>query len=285
MLHVSDFLPVEALTPPQATDGPTRHFPVMFLSDLHLGSRACRDKALLSFLQSHTADTIYLVGDIIDTWVPLGAHWTAAQHQVLAILLDRAHRGTRLIYTPGNHDSFFRRFNGQKLPGIEVVNHILHRAADGRSYLVVHGDCCDIFDRNFPWISRISTRIDSGVRGAINWLNRQRARMGWAEWALAERLVKVFNDAVRACDGFELRLADLARSHQADGIICGHFHKPALHSDHGVAYANCGDWVENASALVETAAGRLLLIDWALQGVEIADAEVHIGFQEVASGA
>ena len=82
LLPATAFLPAAALVPPLATSSPTRHFPVLFLSDLHLGSRACRDAALLSFLHGHTADVIYLVGDIIDTWLPFGAHWTQAQHQV-----------------------------------------------------------------------------------------------------------------------------------------------------------------------------------------------------------
>lgn len=288
----ADFLPEGALVPPAPTLHPTRHFPVLFLSDLHLGSRACRDDLLLSFLQAHTADVIYLVGDIIDTWLPLGAHWTAAQHQIMAILFDRARQGTRLVFTPGNHDAFFRRFIGQSMLGVEIHDRILHKAADGRRYLVVHGDETDLFDAKFPKLSRLSTRLDSAMRGLIGWVNTRRQRRGLPKSDLAERVVKRFNDMVRACDAFEERLSDVARKHQADGIICGHFHKPALHADHGVAYANCGDWVENATALVETASGRLLLIDWEAHGAQCATAErlslemglspVHMGYAQAA---
>jgi UDP-2,3-diacylglucosamine pyrophosphatase LpxH len=241
---------------------------VLFLSDLHLGSRACRDDLLLSFLQTHTADVIYLVGDIIDTWLPLGAHWTAAQHQILAILFARARQGARLVFTPGNHDAFFRRFIGQSMLGVEIHDRIVHKAADGRRYLVVHGDETDLFDARFPKLSRLSTRLDSAMRGLIGWINTRRQRRGLPKSDLAERVVKRFNDIIRACDAFEERLSDVARNHKADGIICGHFHKPALHAHHGVQYANCGDWVENATALVETTSGRLLLIDWAANGAE-----------------
>lgn len=271
-LHPADFLPAGALVLPEPVLHPARHFPVLFLSDLHLGSRACRDDLLLSFLQTHTADVIYLVGDIIDTWLPLGAHWTAAQHQILAILFARARQGARLVFTPGNHDAFFRRFIGQSMLGVEIHDRIVHRAADGRRYLVVHGDETDLFDAKFPKLSRLSTRLDSAVRGVIGWVNTHRQRRGLPKSTLAERLVKYFNDMIRACDAFEERLSDVARHHKADGIICGHFHKPALHADHGVQYANCGDWVENATALVETTSGRLLLIDWAAHGAENAAA-------------
>jgi len=290
--HPADFLPAGALVSPAPTTHAARHFPVLFLSDLHLGSRACRDDLLLSFLQAHTADVIYLVGDIIDTWLPLGVHWTAAQQQVLAILFDRARQGARLVFTPGNHDAFFRRFIGQSMLGVEIHDRIVHKAADGRRYLVVHGDETDLFDARFPKLSRLSTRLDSGMRGLVGWINTRRQRRGLPKSNLAERVVKRFNDIVRACDAFEERLSDVARKHKADGIICGHFHKPALHADHGVEYANCGDWVENATALVETANGRLLLIDWEAHGVQTSAASrlplemtaspVHMGFAQAA---
>jgi UDP-2,3-diacylglucosamine pyrophosphatase LpxH len=295
-MHPADFLPDAALRLPPPSNSPARHFPVLFLSDLHLGSRACRDDLLLSFLQGHTADVIYLVGDIIDTWLPLGAHWSAAQHQILALLIDRARNGTRLIYTPGNHDAFFRRFIGQSMLGIEVVDRILHQAADGRRYLVVHGDEGDIFETRFPAISRLSCRIDNGMRGLVGWWNARRSTLGLPRSDLAERMVKRVNNLVRACDAFEARLSAVARCHGADGIICGHFHKPALHDDFGPAYANCGDWVENATALVETTSGRLRLIDWELHvaeiaaaavqgqnlGLELNAAPVHMGFNKAA---
>jgi len=222
-IHPADFLPAGALVSPAPTTHPARHFPVLFLSDLHLGSRACRDDLLLSFLQAHTADVIYLVGDIIDTWLPLGVHWTAAQQQVLAILFDRARQGARLVFTPGNHDAFFRRFIGQSMLGVEIHDRIVHKAADGRRYLVVHGDETDLFDARFPKLSRLSTRLDSGMRGLVGWINTRRQRKGLPKSNLAERVVKRFNDIVRACDAFEERLSDVARKHKADGIICGHF--------------------------------------------------------------
>ncbi|MEO0914572.1 MAG: UDP-2,3-diacylglucosamine diphosphatase, partial [Pseudomonadota bacterium] len=38
----------------------------LFLSDMHLGTRGCQAKLLLDFLQHHTAERIYLIGDIFD---------------------------------------------------------------------------------------------------------------------------------------------------------------------------------------------------------------------------
>ena len=40
----------------------------LFLSDLHLGTKGCQAALLLDFLRDVDADTIYLVGDIVDGW-------------------------------------------------------------------------------------------------------------------------------------------------------------------------------------------------------------------------
>ena len=48
----------------------------LFLSDIHLGSRACRAEQLLSFLKDYDAEYIFLVGDIIDFCaMSRGVYW------------------------------------------------------------------------------------------------------------------------------------------------------------------------------------------------------------------
>ena len=46
----------------------------LFLSDMHLGNRGCQSDRLSDFLRNHEAETIYLVGDIVDGW-RLGSKW------------------------------------------------------------------------------------------------------------------------------------------------------------------------------------------------------------------
>ena len=262
----------------------TRHFPVLFLSDMHLGSPACQEEALYGFLSAHTADTLYLVGDIIDTWVATASQWSDRQHQILRLLLDRAATGTKVVFTPGNHDAFFRQYCGQTIAGIDVMDHAVHETANGTRYLVIHGDSCDLFEKRFPRLARLGAKVDILLRASIGRVNTWRRRRGLTDWTVAERIVKRVNDAIRDLDNFDERLADLARAHQADGIICGHFHKPDLHDRHGVAYANCGDWVENSTALAETASGRLLLLDWAAHGQSVEPAGTRSGFGATAKG-
>jgi UDP-2,3-diacylglucosamine pyrophosphatase LpxH len=58
----------------------------LFLSDVHLATRACRADALLEFLRCHDAETIYLVGDIVDVWgVRCGAIWPRSHNDIMLV--------------------------------------------------------------------------------------------------------------------------------------------------------------------------------------------------------
>ena len=93
----------------------------IWLSDIHLGTPGCQALFLLDFLRSHTADTLYLVGDIIDGWrLSKGWYWPQAHNDVVQKILRTARKGTRVIYVPGNHDAPSRQFVGLSFGGIEI---------------------------------------------------------------------------------------------------------------------------------------------------------------------
>src|SRR5258705_1269125 len=119
-------------------------FRALFLSDVHLGSHACRSDALADFLRRHRADAIYLVGDIVDGWrLRANWYWPPSHAEILSQLVMAARRGVRVVYLPGNHDEFLRGYCGTHFAGIEVVDWTMHEAADGRRYLVIHADRFD----------------------------------------------------------------------------------------------------------------------------------------------
>jgi hypothetical protein len=78
------------------TDTP-KTYRTLFISDVHLGTRSAQANMLLDFLKHHDAETIYLVGDIIDFWrVKRGPVWPQAHNDVLQKLLRKARKGTRV---------------------------------------------------------------------------------------------------------------------------------------------------------------------------------------------
>lgn len=255
-------VPETGAVPPADNDrqAPRLRHRAIFLSDLHLGARMCRPSALLEFLDHNIADTIYLVGDIVDNWDPLSPNWTTDHHRVLRRLLNFPTAGIRVVYIPGNHDAFFRQLAGIEFGGIVIRREVTHEGADGRRYLVVHGDCCDIFARKAPFLSRLGSIVEGVVRGVDTLQRRVTRAVGRGEWSGMEDAILWTNEMIRKFDRFEERLSHLAVASGADGVICGHFHEPALRSDFGAIYANCGDWSSNCTAIVEGRDGHLRLV-------------------------
>ena len=83
-------------------DRPVRHLRTLFISDVHLGARGCQADLLLDFLRCHDAETIYLVGDIVDGWrLKRNWHWPQSHNDVAQKILRKARKGARIIYLPG----------------------------------------------------------------------------------------------------------------------------------------------------------------------------------------
>ena len=65
-------------------------------------------------------------------------------------------------------------------------------------------------------------------------------------------------EATDMMENFKTTTIQYAEKKSCVFIITGHIHKPEL----GLLYGNCGDWVENCSAIVERQDGTLGLIFW-----------------------
>ncbi len=238
-------------------------FRTLFISDVHLGARGCQAAHLVDFLRYHDADTIYLVGDIVDGWqLRSGWFWPQQHNDVVQKLLRKARKGTRMVYLPGNHDEFLRDYYGTHFGGIEVVETVIHHAADGRRYLVVHGDVFDMVVKHARWLALLGdTAYDLAI--VINrYFNAIRRRLGFRYWSLSQWAKHKVKNAVNYIGAFEQTLAEEAQRHQVDGVICGHIHHAVMHDTFGIRYMNCGDWVESCTALAEHDDGTFEIIHW-----------------------
>ena len=240
-----------------------RNYRTLFLSDVHLGTRGAQVSALLEFLKHHDADTIYLVGDIIDGWrLRQSWYWPQQHNDVVQKLLRKARKGARIVYIPGNHDEFLREYCGTAFGGVEIRDTAIHEAADGKRYLVIHGDIFDVVVRHARWLAFLG---DWAYEVAM-WLSRRinfiRRRMGLAYWSLSAWAKQKVKHAVNFIGKFEETLAAEARREDVDGVICGHIHSAALRSIDGLTYINTGDWVESCTAAVEHFDGRIEIIQW-----------------------
>ncbi|WP_198008082.1 UDP-2,3-diacylglucosamine diphosphatase [Rhodobacter ferrooxidans] len=246
--------------PPHTPVRPVRDHRSLFLSDLHLGSLSCRADLALAFLQANRAERYVLVGDILDLWRPMPAHWSQAAQGVIDHLAARQAEGAEVVYLLGNHDPHPDTVAHPRRIPAQALTEMVHHAADGRRFLVVHGDCQDHRLLRFHILTRLGTRLDHGLRLLDHWLGRLAWRAAPQRRSLIEALLSGLNAALYPTRGHERRLVQLARAGGYHGVICGHFHLAALHDDHGLIYANCGDWVDSFTALAEDFDGRLGLM-------------------------
>ena len=244
--------------------GVRRRFRALFVSDIHLGHKACQAGQLLDFLRHHSADTIFLVGDIIDGWeLRSKRFWPKPHNDVVEQLFLAAQSGTRIVYIPGNHDDSLRDYCGARGNNIEVAERAIHVTADGRRYLVAHGDMFDIVARRAPWLCMFGARAYNAAIAINRIFNNVRGLLGLTYWSISLWAKLKVKEAVNYISEYEAALSAEAERLAADGVICGHIHCATSHAEFGVHYVNCGDWVESCTAVAEHHDGRLEIIVWA----------------------
>lgn len=236
----------------------------LFLSDIHLGTRACQAEQLLAFLKLYECEHLFLVGDIIDFWaMNRSVHWPATHNTVVQKILKMARHHTKVCLIPGNHDELLREHTGSNFGDVHLLREHVHVAADGRKYLVLHGDEYDQVTRLHRWVSLLgdlSYTVLIHVNRLLSWLRRKLGVSG--HWSLADYAKRNVLRAVSFISDFESAVAHTAAQRGLDGVICGHIHTPVLRKIGDITYINCGDWVDSCTAVVEHLDGRMELVRW-----------------------
>jgi UDP-2,3-diacylglucosamine pyrophosphatase LpxH len=237
----------------------------IFISDVHLGTRACQADRLLEFLRAYDSEHLFLIGDIIDFWgMSRGVCWSSAQNTVIQKILKRARRGDKVVFIPGNHDEVAREHAGTSFGNIRVVLDHEHVAADGRRYLLLHGDEFDQVTRYHRWLAVLGDHAYAfAVRLNIllSWARRRLGIAGY--WSLAGYAKRRVKKALNFIWDFEASVARHARERGMNGVICGHIHAAAIREVDGIRYLNCGDWVDSCTGIVEHLDGSMELVHWA----------------------
>jgi UDP-2,3-diacylglucosamine pyrophosphatase LpxH len=230
---------------------------------MHLGTRGCQAALILDFLKHNDADTFFLVGDIIDGWrLRAGWYWPQSHNDVIQKLLRKVRQGARMIFVPGNHDEFARQYVGLTFGGIDIMRNAVHVTADGRRFLVVHGDEYDVVVQHQKWLAYFGDWAYVLMLFINTHFNNFRRFFGFRYWSFSAWAKLKVKNAVNFIGSFERELAAEARRRGADGVICGHIHHPVIRDIEGVTYVNTGDFVETCSFVVEHDDGRLEVKYW-----------------------
>src|SRR5204862_1755834 len=131
----------------------------------------------------------------------------------------------------------------------------------------------DVFDaavqhnRWLAWLGDAAYGWLIYANGAFNFCRRM---LKLPYWSLSGYIKGRVKNAVSYINSFEDVVVHYARKQGVDGVICGHIHQPVIKMHGGLAYCNTGDWIENCTALVEHADGRLELLNWLKDWPELA---------------
>lgn len=241
------------------------HYKSIFISDVHLGTRGCKADRLNYFLKENTSENLFLIGDIIDGW-RLSKRWHFPQEHtnIIRRILTNSKNNVNVYYIIGNHDEFARKFLSYdlKFGNIQVLNELRYDAANGKTYLIIHGDQFDQLMFKAKWLMHLG---DSAYNLMV-WINMKmngiRNMFGYDYWSLSKWLKQNTKQALDYIYKFEEIAIEYCKKHNYDGIFCGHIHAPMIKDIDGIEYFNTGDWVEECTAIVEHFDGTFELINY-----------------------
>jgi UDP-2,3-diacylglucosamine pyrophosphatase LpxH len=230
-----------------------RHVDVAVISDLHLGTYACRATEFLGYLKSISPRLLILNGDIIDAW-QFSKHYFPASHvAVIQEILQLLSEGTRVIYVTGNHDEVFRRYSDLHLGNFQLSDKVVIEI-NGKMTWIFHGD---VFDHTTKGQAKFWGKMGSNGYASLlafnRFINRMLKFLGRDKVSLSKNLMAQFNKKIVKIDAFETMVAEIAIEKNYSCVICGHIHQPSkrtISTEKGsVTYLNSGDWIEHLTAL------------------------------------
>jgi UDP-2,3-diacylglucosamine pyrophosphatase LpxH len=235
----------------------------IWISDVHLGTRHSQVGKLLDFLRETECEQLYIVGDFIDGWqLRRKWYWTEEYNLLVQKLLRKNRKQTQVTFIIGNHDEFLEQFLGLNFGAVQLAERTVHIAADGKRYVVLHGHQFDGLAHFNRLLDRVGSALYERILDMNVWVNRVRRLLGFGYWSFASYIKLKAKRAMKYVNDYEEALIQFARKSEACGVICGHIHRPEIRQVGEVVYMNCGDWIENCTALVEDFTGKISLINF-----------------------
>lgn len=235
---------------------------VYFISDLHLGAPYSRDeiraeKRIVAFLESvrHNADTIFLLGDIIDYWFEYKYVVPKGFIRFFGKLAELADDGVRLVWIIGNHDIWIKDYLPSQF-SIEIYDGTLVQRIGGKRFFMGHGDGLGKTPRSFRFIrsmfrNRICQWLYAGIhpRWTIPFAN------AWSERSRRNGMAQLDNNhpLYQSLKDYSLEVITNPmdpRIEAIDYFVYGHLHilvRERLTQEAEMFV--CGEWISRCSYL------------------------------------
>lgn len=225
---------------------------IVVISDVHLGTYGCHAKELLKYLKSIKPKEVILNGDIVDIWQFSKRYWPKSHMKVVKLLLEWVAKGIPVHYITGNHDELLRKFSGNSMGSLTIVNKMVI-PLNGEKAWIFHGDVFDVTMQHSKWVAKLGAKgydFLIVLNRGINFISK---KIGKGPISMSKKIKNGVKSAVKFINDFEQIAAEIAIENGYDYVICGHIHQPEIRkikTDKGeVTYLNSGDWIENLTAL------------------------------------
>lgn len=230
----------------------------LFISDLHLSPTTPDLNALACefLLANQNVKTLYIMGDIFDTW--LGDDLVESAFDSFNQTLKQLSRGGTDIYLmAGNRDfmlghDYARQVGATLLPDPTLIE------LAGKRVLLMHGDSLCTDDESYQRYRRV-------VRNRfLQWCflklpNRKRQNI--SDRIKAKSAMQKQGKDIGIMDVNQQAVTEAIEKYSADILIHGHTHRPAIHSlENNRHRIVLGDW-HNQASFLKFSDGHLSLQD------------------------
>ncbi|MBC5791464.1 UDP-2,3-diacylglucosamine diphosphatase [Providencia sp. JUb39] len=197
------------------------------IADLHLSEdEPAITAGFLAFIEQQAihADSLYILGDFFNYWIGDDDN-TLLHQQVAQALKQLSERGIPCYFIHGNRDFLLGQRYAKQCGMTILPQETLLELYDKR-ILIMHGDTLctdDAAYQNYrkkvhtPWIQRVFLLLPLFIRRRI--AQKMRRNSQYASSMKSEAIMDVNSDAV----------VDALNRHQAQWMIHGHTHRPAIH--------------------------------------------------------
>ncbi|MFB6342164.1 UDP-2,3-diacylglucosamine diphosphatase [Saccharicrinis sp. FJH62] len=228
-----------------------RNVEVAVISDIHLGTHACKARELINYLKSIHPEKLILNGDIIDSWRFSRSYFPKTHLKIIRLLIKFLENGTEVIYITGNHDEVMRNLSGVSFQNLKIVNqHELNQ--NGLKTWIFHGDFYDRIIHQHKWLARTGAALYGLITITNKAINKTLSVFGLGSVIIYKTIKEKIKTHPEKLSGFEERIITHARKKGYGTVICGHTHTPVnkIISDNNgtLNYINCGDWVEHCTS-------------------------------------
>ncbi|MBD3245336.1 MAG: UDP-2,3-diacylglucosamine diphosphatase [Candidatus Moranbacteria bacterium] len=206
----------------------------IIVSDLHLGSKICRAKAIKKMLESYSYKKLILLGDIFDS---LDFTDLARDHWEVLAYIGRQSSKVKIKWIQGNHDLGLIKI-AALLMGVKVYKKYKWKF-DNKKFIAIHGHQFDRFLVKNAFLSFIISYLYFFIQ-LLDLKNR--------------RLTSIIKNKSKGWLRLSQKVADsaliYARLYRCDYVFCGHTHYAMKKSKGKVTYYNSGCWTDIPSNFI-----------------------------------